>query len=101
MEVWSWKKVSGASSTGSGVYAPLSGHAWRHRRWGHLDELGPARDGIVDSCTGFCSVPGPLQTVQRAEFRGVVLASQALDTIHLNVNNLKCRSACWPFAGRC
>ena len=45
-------KVSGASSFGSGFYAHLPGHAWGHRRWGHLDD---------DRSAGGSSVPGPLQ----------------------------------------
>ena len=34
---------------------------------------------------GFCSLPGPLQTVQRAEFWSVVLALQATNAVHLGV----------------
>ena len=45
-------EVSVASSAGSGTYAHVSGRTWRHRRWEHLDEMGPVRDVIVDSCTG-------------------------------------------------
>ena len=40
------------------------------------------------ACRGFCSVPGPLQTVQRAEFWCVILALQANDGVHLGVDNL-------------
>ena len=53
---------------GSGVYAHVSGRAWKHRRWGHLDDMRPVRAVTVDSCRGFCSFLGPLHTVQRAEF---------------------------------
>ena len=35
-----------------------------------------------------CSVPGPLQTVQRAELWCVILALQANDGVHLGVDNL-------------
>ena len=60
-------KVSGASSSGSGFFACFPGQLWADRRWGHLDdELG--RDRYIRSCRGYCSVPGPLQTVRRAEF---------------------------------
>ena len=51
------------------------------------DEIGSA-PGLVDSCSSFCSVPGPLQTVQRTEFWEVILALQALDAVHLGVDNL-------------
>ena len=80
-------KVSGASSAGSGMYTHVSGSAWRYRRWEHLDEIGSAR-GVVDSYRRFCSVPGPLQTVQRTEMWWVILALQALDAVHLGVDDL-------------
>ena len=32
---------------------------------GHVDQV--RADGVVPSCSGFCSVPDPLHTVQRAE----------------------------------
>ena len=35
--------------------------------WGYFDEPGPV-GGVGGSCRGVCSVPGPLQTVQRAVF---------------------------------
>ena len=37
---------------------------------------------------GFCSFPGPLHTVQRADLWGVILALQASEAIHLDVDNL-------------
>ena len=43
---------------------------------------------MVSACRGFLSVPGPLQTVQRAELWGVILALQANDGVHLGVYNL-------------
>ena len=42
----------------------------------------------VASCSGFCSVPGPLQSVQRAEMWGVILALQTSSAVHLGVDNL-------------
>ena len=44
-------------------------------------------DAVVSACRGFCSVPGPLQSV-RAEFWCVILAFQANDGVHLGVDNL-------------
>ena len=44
----------------------------RHRRWGQLDDV-RSDDGMVQSCREFCSVRGPLQSVQRAELQGVIL----------------------------
>ena len=43
---------------------------------------------VVSACRGFCSVPGPLQTVQRVELWGVILALQANDGVHLRVHKL-------------
>ena len=43
---------------------------------------------MLQSCRGFCSVPGPLQTVQRAEFWRFILALQAADGVHLGVVSL-------------
>ena len=40
---------------------------WSGRRWRHVDRVHP--EGEVQSWRGFCSVPGPLQSVQRAEMR--------------------------------
>ena len=59
--------VSGACSSGSGFFTDRTALLWANRRWSHLDDdLGG--DMPVRSCRGFCSVPGPLQSVQRAEF---------------------------------
>ena len=41
-----------------------------------------------DDVRGFLSVPGPLQTVQRAELWGVILVLQASGGVHLGVDNL-------------
>ena len=61
-------EVSGFASAGSGVYARSRADAWRCRRWGHFEDLGPTADGSATSRGSFGSLPGPLQTVQRAEF---------------------------------
>ena len=45
-------------------------------------------DAVVSACRGFCSVPGPLQSVQRAEFWGVILALQGNDGVHRGDHNL-------------
>ena len=39
-------------------------------------------------CRGFLSVPGPLQSVQRAELWVVILALQTSRAVHLGVDNL-------------
>ena len=50
---------------------------------GRLDHIRP---GIGDRSE--CSVPGPLQTVQRAELREVLLAIQARNAVHVGVDNI-------------
>ena len=81
-------EVSGSAFAGAGVHARLHADNWRYRRWGHFDDLGLTPDGLSSSCVGFSSLPGPLQTVQRAEFWGVVFALQAANAVHLGVDNL-------------
>ena len=68
-----------------GFFARKAEHFWSNRRWGHVD--GFRLDPKIASCRGFCSVPGPLQSVQRAEMWGVILALQASGAVHLGVDN--------------
>ena len=79
-------KVAGISSSGAGFYAHQSDRNWSARTWGQVDCLHPVGDS--PSCRGFCSVPGPLQSVQRAEMWGVILALQSSGALHLGVDNL-------------
>ena len=67
-------------------FAHQSVDFWDDRRWGHVDHVRP--EGKVQSCRGFSSVPGPLQSVQRAELSGVILALQSSGAVHLGVDNL-------------
>ena len=53
-----------------------------------LTSLIAAGDNDASSCRGFCSIPGPLQSVQRAGMWGVMLALQSSSAIHLGVDNL-------------
>ena len=55
-------------------------------RWGHVDGIRPDLD--LACCRVFCSVPGPLQSVQRAETWGVILVLQPSRSVHLDVDNL-------------
>ena len=48
---------------------------------GHIDRV--RLDGLVHSGRGFCSVPGPLQSVQRAEMWGVIFALQSSSAVYL------------------
>ena len=63
--------VTGISAAGAGSIAHQSEHCWSDRRWGHFERI--ALDRVPYSCRVFVSVPGPLQTVQRAELRGSFL----------------------------
>ena len=80
-------KVFGASAAGAGCFTYRCSHLWADWRWGHLDE-DVREDAVVGACRGFCSVPGPLQSAQRAEFWCVILALQAFDGVLLGVDNL-------------
>ena len=79
-------RLTGVSSSGSGFCAHQAEHFWRSRRWGHVD--GVQINPNVASCSGFCCCPGPLQSVQRAEMWGVILALQTSSAVHLGVDNL-------------
>ena len=79
-------QVTGVSSSGAGFFAHQSDSCWRGRRWGHVD--GIRADHGFSSCRGFCSIPGPLQSVQRAEMWGVILALQSCRAVHLGVDSL-------------
>ena len=77
-------------------FAHHSEDRWSGCRWGHVDRVRP--EGEVQSCRGFCSVPGPLQSVQRAEMWGVIFAFQSSSAVHLGVDNLGCGLTCWASA---
>ena len=79
-------KVTCVCSSVAGFFAHQSVNLWDDRRWGHVDPVRP--EGNVRSCRDFCSVPGPLQSVQRAEMWGVILALQSSGAVHLGVDNL-------------
>ena len=51
-----------------------------------MDPVRPVGD--LQCCQGLCAVPGPLQSVQRAEYWGVILALQSSGAVHLGVDNL-------------
>ena len=59
--------LSGVAVAGAGVFSDQSGMAWNERSRGHLDDVQIDDDLGGDGCRLFCSVPGPLQSVQRAE----------------------------------
>ena len=79
-------KVADVSSSGAGFFADHAASFWDLRSWEQVDLLRPVGDS--PSCRGFCSVPGPLQSVQRAEMWGVILALQSSGAVHLGIDNL-------------
>ena len=79
---------SGIGVAGCGVYAHASGAAWFGLMCCHLDLLLPLPDGAGEACRLYCSIPGPLQTVQRAEIWGVFVALQGCVRMHVVVDNL-------------
>ena len=80
-------RLSTVSSSGAGFSSGHSDRFWAGRTWGHVDSVIQGNRAVA-SCRGYCSVPGPLQTVQRAELWGVILALQASCGVHLGVDNL-------------
>ena len=79
-EVWSagslvLDSVTGVSAAGAGFFAHQSEFCWGGRWQGHVDRV--QSDNVANSCMGFVSVRGPLQTFQRAELWGVILALQS------------------------
>ena len=68
-----------------GVYLPASEVAFESSVWGVAEEYGDAR---LERCRAFMLVPGVLQTVQRAEFWGAILALLSYWPCHLGVDNL-------------
>ena len=79
--------VAGVCCGGSGVFAATSGAAWFRRSWGHSDLLPPHAELGGECCRLSFSLPGPVQSVQRAELWGVILALQAAKPVHLGVDN--------------
>ena len=80
-------RLSTVSSSGAGFSSGHSTRFWAGRSWGHVDDDDQGNQTVA-RCRGYCSVPGPLQSVQRAELWGVILALQASCGVHLGVDNL-------------
>ena len=78
--------VTGVSAASAVMFAHQSEFCWSNRRWDHVDCVHSV--GVSHSCRAFVSVLGPLQTVQRAELWGVILALQSGDAVHIGVDNL-------------
>ena len=69
---------------GAGVNLPASELAFDGLIWGIAEEHGDVR---LERCRAFLPVPGVMQTVQRAEFWGAIVALQAHWSCHLGIDN--------------
>ena len=77
--------TAGFAVAGAGMYLPAPELALQGATWEVAEEYGDAK---VDGCRAFMPVPGPLQTVQLAEFWVLFLALQAFWPGHLGIDNL-------------
>ena len=77
--------TGGFEVAGSGVFFRAPEATMLEAVWGATEEYGEVLDG---NCRVFMSVPGTLQSVQRAEFWGAILALQAYYPCHLGIDNL-------------
>ena len=80
-----FSSIGGFEVAGAGVYLPASEIAFNHAVWGTVEEYGNAQ---LERCRAFLPIPGVLQTVQRAEFWGAIVALQAYWPCHLGIDNL-------------
>ena len=69
----------------AGFFLPASELAFEGLIWGTAEEYGDAR---LERCRAFMPVPGVMQTVQRAQYWGTILAMQAYWPCHLGIDNL-------------
>ena len=82
---WEDYPVGGFEVVGAGVYLPAPALAMDGAVWGVAEESG---DATLERCRALMPVPGPLQSVQRAEFWGAIIALQAYWPSHLGIDNL-------------
>ena len=80
-----FSSLGGFEVAGAGVYLLASEVAFDSSIWSTADEYGDAR---LERCRAFLPVPGVMQTVQRAEFWGAIVALQAYWPCHLGIDNL-------------
>ena len=90
-EVWSdgslvLDSITGVPAAGAGLFAHQSEHCWSDCRWGHVDRV--QLDRVLHYCRGLVSVPGLLQTVQRAELWGSFLLFSLPTPFNVVVDNL-------------
>ena len=79
-----FSSLGGFEVAGAGVYLPATEIAFANSVWGTVQEYGNAG---LERCRAFLPVPEVLQTVQRAEFWGAIVALQAYWPCHLGIDN--------------
>ena len=77
--------VGGYEVAGAGVSLSVAEVAFEGAVWGVAEEYGDVR---LERCRAFLPVPGVMQTVERAELLGAVVALQAYWPCHLGIDNL-------------
>ena len=70
---------------GAGAFVHSPAIIFDNHHWGHAQDLDDPNEGNSHIFSG---VLGPIQSVQRAEYWGVVLALQAYSGIHIGIDNL-------------
>ena len=70
---------------GAGAFIHSPAIVFDSNYWGHAQDLDDPHEG---SSHIFSGIPGPIQSVQRAEYWGVILALQAYSGIHIGIDNM-------------
>ena len=70
---------------GAGAFIHSPAIVFDSHHWCHVQDLDDPHEG---SSHIFSGIPGPIQSVQRAEYWGVILALQAYSGIHIGIDNL-------------
>ena len=70
---------------GAGAFVHSPAIIFDSCHWGHAHDLDAPHEG---SSHIFSGIPGPIQSVPRAEYWGVILALQAYSGIHIGIDNL-------------
>ena len=72
-------------TAGAGAFVHSPAIIFDSHHWGHAQDLDDPHEG---SSHIFSGIPGPIQSVQRAEYWGVMFALQASSGIHIGIDNM-------------
>ena len=83
----SWEPIPhlDVETAGAGAFVHSLAITFHSHYWGHAQDLDDPHEG---SSHIFSGIPGPIQSVQRAEYWGVILALQTFSGIHIGIDNL-------------